>query len=196
MKQINMNFWLWARIMLVIAIGIAFFNRSDDSKVDDKNERLQWSGVAQYWFSNQETLESSNHNRGVIPELIVDPLEPNSRLQLSLRLKPIGSHDSNEVHPVGSGVLIHGNQKISILIDSNSMIFKDKLIDGSVFLHGSIEAILAIKSKQTNVTLEIEGLMDSDEFEVRYPYTKQEGVLVFGNRIHSHHNEIAELKQQ
>lgn len=54
---------------------------------------------------------SSIQENGLIPELILDHLNPSSRLQLSLRLKPIIEHDSPKVHPIGSGVLIHGNEK-------------------------------------------------------------------------------------
>lgn len=51
-------------------------------------------------------------------------------------------------------------------------------------------------SRKTNGFLVIDGLMGTDEFEVRYPYTDQEGVIVFGKGIQSHLDEISKIRQQ
>lgn len=97
------------------------------------------------------------------------------------------------MHPIGSGVLIHGNEKISIQVNSNSILTKEKLSDGSVYLHGTVDAILNKKSRQTNVSLHVAGLMGSDEFEIRYPYADKEGYIIFGKGIHTHLDEISKI---
>ncbi|MDR6550324.1 hypothetical protein [Paenibacillus qinlingensis] len=194
MKQINMTIWFWARILLAIALMIAFFSRHQEPKVDNKFERLQWVGGAEYWLNTQGGT-SANQLEGVIPALIINHLNPSARLQLSLRLKPVISKDSPEVYPVGSGVLMNGNEKISILVNSTSILNKTKLQDGSIYLHGTMNAILNSKSKQTNVSLQITGLMGSDEFEVRYPYADKEGYIVFGKGIHTHFDEITMINK-
>ncbi|WNR42879.1 hypothetical protein [Paenibacillus roseipurpureus] len=58
---------------------------------------------------------------------------------------------------------------------------------------GSINAILNTKSRQTNVSLPIAGLLGSNEFEVRYPYVDEEGFIVFGKGIHTHLDEISKM---
>lgn len=60
-------------------------------------------------------------------------------------------------------------------------------------MHGTVDAILNKKSRQTNVSLHVAGLMGSDEFEIRYPYADKEGYIIFGKGIHTHLDEISKI---
>ncbi|NQX69174.1 hypothetical protein HQN90_23870 [Paenibacillus alba] len=195
MKQINMGIWFWARIFLLIALVVAFFSRHEEPQAKTKFERIQWAGEVKDWLPKQEDKESYEQVKRVMPELIVNHLNPSARIQLSLHLKPIDVNHSEEVYPVGSGVLVHGDQKIAIYVNATSTLMKHILKDGSVYIQGSMHTILTAKSKQTNAVLAIEGLMGTDEFEITYPYTDEAGTIVFGKGIHSHLDEINSLRK-
>jgi|GEM_PF-5472851 len=187
MKQSDMSIWFWARIFLAVLLVAAIFSRMHEPAKKEEQSRLQWQGSVRTWLPAEQAtskISSAKVNEGVMPELIIDHLTQDARLQLSLRLKPIGSKESSEVHPVGTGTLTNGEAKIHLFINSTSTLTRHKLADGTMYVSGTMNGILNLKGKQTNVALPIQWVEDTDEIEITYPYTDQDGIILFGPGTH------------
>ncbi|MFC5448568.1 hypothetical protein [Paenibacillus aestuarii] len=197
MQQTNMSVWFWARIFLAILLVAAIFSRIHGPTKKEEQERLQWQGSASAWLPAEQATtvtSSTTPNKGVMPELIIAHQKRDARLQLSVRLKPIGTKDSAEVHPVGTGTLTNGEAKIHLFINSTSTLTKRKLADGTVYVSGTMSGILNLKGKQTNVDLVIKWVEDTNEIAIAYPYTDQGGVILFGTGMQKHRDEIDSIQ--